>query len=152
MKTILILALLAASLTASSQWKFTGNKAVTGGLFVLAGSSKGFNETLMFHYSEFQDAFPGANRQWFDPSVSWRNKYQNGDPLQGAKFPGSTTVFVAFTDQYHLNNMIHRLSITSAMVIKLGEKQKWWCYVIDFAYYTLCYQAGFAASYYPFKK
>lgn len=41
--------------------------------------------------------------KWFiDPKVSWRNKYKNGDPSQGPKFPFSTTLLCFITDAWHL--------------------------------------------------
>ena len=45
--------------------------------------------------------------KWFiDPKVSWRNKYKNEDPSQGANFPFSTTVLCAITDLWHLTKNI----------------------------------------------
>lgn len=148
---LLVLVLLLFPLFSIGQWKLTENKAITGGLVVVGGAAKGFNETLMFHYKSFERAFPNANRQWFDPRVSWKNKYEDRDRTKGAAFPLSTTVLVGFTDQYHLNNLVHHAAITSALIIKIGEKQKFKYYLLDFMYYTICYQLGFAATYYTFK-
>jgi hypothetical protein len=135
------------------KWKMTGNRWLTGGLIVLAGASKGFNETLMFHWKEFRRQHPNANAQWLNPAISWRNKYQDGDPEAGAKFPLSTSVLVLFTDQYHLNTFINRAAWTSTIVIKIGEGKKTFKhYVYDFLYYTVCHQIGFAAMYYPYSK
>ena len=39
-------------------------------------------------------------RQFHDID-SWRNKWKNGDPKQGEKFPFSSTIFVLFTDRWH---------------------------------------------------
>jgi hypothetical protein len=56
------------------------------------------------------------------------------------------------TDQYHLNNLIHRASMTAALVIKIGEgKRKFKQYVFDALYYTAAYQLGFGGVYYYFK-
>lgn len=137
---------------APEKWRMTGNCWVTGGLVFLAGASKGFNETLMFHWKSFRHAFPEANPRWFNPDESWRNKYKNGDPNAGAKFPLSTSALVMFTDQYHLNTFINRVAWTSTIVIKIGEGRKpLKHYLMDFVYYTFCHQAGFALTYYPFK-
>ncbi len=119
---------------------------------IVAGSAKGLNETLQFHPDRFFKAFPAASRQWFDPAVSWKNKYKNGDPALGPRFPGSTNMLVAFTDQYHLNNMIFRGAITAAIILKIGHKQKLTHYILDAIYYSACYQGGFALTYYTFKK
>jgi hypothetical protein len=135
-----------------SKWKLDKNKYLTGGLIVLSGAAKGFNESLQFHWKSFKKTFPDANPNWFNPAVSWRNKYEGGDPNAGAKFPLSTSVLVMFTDQYHLNNFINRGALTAAIVIKLGDKKRrFGYYVKDFIFYTACYQAGWAATYLPFK-
>ena len=84
----LVIALLLFGLTAQAQinpersfkWHMDKNKYETGGLLFLAGASKGFNETLLFHWKAFRHTFPKANSAWFNPNVSWTNKYKNGDP------------------------------------------------------------------------
>ena len=138
---------------AATKWKLTSNHLWTGGLVFLAGAAKGFNETLQFHWKEFHRQFPGANPQWFNPMVSWKNKYRNGDPDAGPRYFLSTSALIMFTDQYHLNNFINKTAWGSAIVIKIGEKRKpFKQYLLDFLYYGLCHQAGFAATYYPFSK
>lgn len=133
------------------KWKMDKNKIITGSLVFVGGAAKGFNETLQFNYKIFEKTFPGANKQWFDPKVSWRNKYEEGNPDNGPKFFLSTSVLVMFTDQYHLNNFIQRTAIMSAIVIKIGEgKRPLKHYLLDLAYYSACYTAGFATLYYPF--
>jgi hypothetical protein len=133
------------------KWKIDKNKIITGSLVLVAGASKGFNETLQFNYKIFEKTFPGANKQWFDPKVSWRNKYEGGNPDNGPKSFLSTSVLVMFTDQYHLNNFIQKSALTAALVIKIGEgKKPFKHYVFDLLWYTACYQSGFAATYYPF--
>lgn len=133
------------------KWRIDKNKIITGSLVLVAGSAKGFNETLQFNYRMFEKAFPGANKQWFDPKVSWRNKYEGGNPDNGPKFFLSTSMLVMFTDQYHLNNFIHKAALMSALVIKLGDgKKPLKHYIFDLMFYSACYQTGFAATYYPF--
>lgn len=132
-------------------WKLDKNKIITGSLVFVAGSAKGFNETLQFNYPIFENTFPGANDQWFNPKISWRNKYEGHNPDNGPRFFLSTSVLVMLTDQYHLNNFIHKSALTSALVIKIGEgKRPWKHYLLDLAFYSACYQAGFSALYYPF--
>lgn len=133
------------------KWKIDKNKILTGGLVFVGGAAKGFNETLQFNYKIFEKTFPGANKQWFDPKVSWRNKYEGGNPDNGPKYFLSTSLLVMFTDQYHLNNFIQRMALMSAIVLKIGEgKKPFRHYLLDLAYYSACYTAGFAATYYPF--
>lgn len=54
--------------------------------------------------------------QWWNGVDSWKNKYENNDPLQGAKFFGSTNMFVFTTDAPHAANMISNLSGEMAKV------------------------------------
>jgi GR25 family glycosyltransferase involved in LPS biosynthesis len=136
----------------ANRWKLSNNKLITGGLLVLSGAAKGFNETLEFNWHGFAAVFPKANPKWFYPQQSFKNKYKDGDRTKGEKFPLSSSVLVMLTDQYHLNNFIHRGAITAALVVKIGEgKKPFLHYVIDVLYYTLCYQAGFGGVYYYFK-
>ena len=62
------------------KWRIDRNKWITGSLVFTAGASKGFNETLLFHWKAFRHRFPNANAQWFNPNISWRNKYKDGAP------------------------------------------------------------------------
>lgn len=134
------------------RWRLDRNKLWTGSLVFVAGAAKGFNESLQFNYHGFEKIFPQANDQWFYPTLSFRNKYKDGDPAKGPRFPGATSVFVMFTDQYHLNNFIQRAAITGAIVVKIGEgKRPFRHYLFDAIYYTACYQAGFHAIYSPIR-
>jgi len=136
-----------------SHWKMDKNKVITGGLVFMAGASKGFNETLMFHWDAVHQRFPNANPNWYNPEVSWKNKYRDGDPTNGAKFPLSTTMLVATTDQYHLNNFINKTAWISTIMIKMSEPRKSFKhYFLDMLYYTACHQMGFALTYYTFTK
>lgn len=136
----------------SKRWRLTGNKMITGGLLFTAGAAKGFNEGLQFNWNGFHSIFPKANPQWFWPTYSFKNKYKDGDPAKGPKFPFSTSLLVMVTDQYHLNNFIQRAAITGALVIKIGEgKKPLRHYLFDILYYTVCYQAGFHAIYTPIR-
>lgn len=155
MKLTVILMLVSMHLCAQQtdppKWKLNRNKIITGSLFFVSGSAKGFNETLQFNYRIFEKTFPGANDQWFDPKKSWRNKYEGGNPDNGANFFLSTSVFVMVTDQYHLNNFIQRAGIVTAIALKFGEDKKpFKHYLLDALFYALCYQAGFSLLYYPF--
>lgn len=136
----------------ANRWKLNGNRILTGGLVMLSGAAKGFNETLEFNWHGFAAVFPKANPKWFWPQKSYLNKYKDGDPSKGAKFPLSTSVLVFATDQYHLNNLIHKATMTAALVIKIGEgKKPFKQYLFDALYYTACYQVGFGSVYYYFK-
>src|SRR5438874_5424588 len=137
----------------ASHWKMDHTKWLTGGLVFIAGASKGFNETLQFHWPRFQHKFPRANAWWFNPKQSWKNKYKNRDSSQGPSFFLSKSVLIMCTDQYHLNNFINRGAWVTAIVLKIGEgKKSFKQYLFDFLYYSICHQLGFSITYYPFVK
>src|SRR6476619_5523865 len=94
--------------TVEMHWKMNTNKLETGAIIFVAGFTKGFNETLVFHWKAFHSCFPHLNKQWFNPALSWKNKYKDGIPSYGPKYPLSTSILVMGTDQYHLNNFINR--------------------------------------------
>lgn len=67
-------------------------------LFV-AGIFKAIIDTLQFHFET--SIFKNFNQKWWNPSISWKNKWKNGDPKQGERFLGSSTIFVSLTDAWH---------------------------------------------------
>lgn len=118
------------------------------GLSFLSGASKGLNETLSHHYDRFEYKYPGANPYYWNPSLSWTNKYKNNDPKLGEKFLGSSTIFVFTTDAYHLTNTIHKNTLFAAgITIGIGERRPWWHYALDAGISMLSYSAGFHAVY-----
>jgi len=85
-------------------------------LLILAGIGKAIMDTLQFHFpvSIFSKYW---KNKWLDPSISWRNKYKNNDPLQGEAFPGSTTIFVFVTDCWHFAQFVFLRSILAVVVV-----------------------------------
>jgi hypothetical protein len=70
-------------------------------LWGMAGMADGVAETLQFHYSAFAQKCSSCTDQYWNPEVSWNNKYADSEePRQ--RFIGSTTVLVWMTDAYHL--------------------------------------------------
>lgn len=74
-------------------WGYLRPLALSFSILVVIGMADGFRDTLQFHYSSSRVA-RWDNPEYYNPNISWRNKYKNGDPAQGEKFWGSTTVFV----------------------------------------------------------
>ncbi len=68
----------------------------------VAASFNAAMDVVSFHYSTSK--FAKLNNQYFDPSVSWKNKYIDGEPSKGRKkwFFGLINKPVAFTDFWHL--------------------------------------------------
>jgi hypothetical protein len=50
--------------------------------------------------------FKGLNDKWFNPALSWKNKWKNGIAKQGERFLGSSTIFAFLTDFWHLSKFL----------------------------------------------
>lgn len=122
-------------------------------LFFIAGMFDGTAETLKWHPSGFFHVFRNANPAYWDTAISWKNKYKNGDPAQGAKFWLSTTALVAFTDGYHLARLIkNNLTFLAAMcffavALIAGSPVLWYHFPVAFALCYLAYTVGFSVVY-----
>lgn len=57
------------------------------------------------------------NQTWLKPSLSWRNKWKDGDKSQGERFFGSSTFLVWITDFWHLAKMLMLVGIGFAIVM-----------------------------------
>jgi len=90
--------------------------AFTSGLF------DGFGDELAHHYSQ---TIPGRNNwpeRWWNPGESWKNKYWHGDPLNGEKFPFSSTAMVHFTDAWHLAKFMEWNFIDISLITHTSAK------------------------------
>lgn len=56
------------------------------------------------------------NQTFWNPYMSWVNKWKNNDPTQGPKFFGSTTFLVFLTDSWHLFKMLFLSSIIGSIM------------------------------------
>lgn len=72
---------------------------------MIAGLSRSLVHTLQHHYGQFVKAFNITNHQWWNPGISWENKYKkneygefirdkNGDLIRNGKL-------VQFSDAFH---------------------------------------------------
>jgi hypothetical protein len=82
----------------------------------VSGMAFGVHELANDKPHKIQAAFPSADMQWWDKSVSWQNKWRNGDPNQGERFFGSSTAFVGVTDADHCFGQIHTIGLTYTAV------------------------------------
>lgn len=111
-----------------------------------AGMADGGAESLKWHY-DVVDAKYNLSDAYWNPKVSYLNKYAGGVSSNGPRFPGSTTYLVWTTDGYHALRAVRNVSIVAAIVIHPKKKKKWWKYVIEGASYYATYNAGFYLSY-----
>lgn len=78
---------------------------------------------------------------WYNPKESWRLKWKNGDPAQGERFPGSSTVFVFVTDFWHFAKWVMLKAIFAAMALALYGV--WWQRVVAFVVLHGVFSVGF---------
>jgi hypothetical protein len=98
-----------------------------------------------------------VNDQFWNPALSWQNKYKNGDCNQGAKFAGSTDIFAFTTDAYHLLRTTKRTigGLTLAYYVNeschyqktVTKRQMWKRTLKDFAILTAIRCVGFNLTY-----
>lgn len=116
----------------------------------ISGTSNGLNQTINHHYSRFKHRFPNANDKYWNPDMSWCNKYKSCDKSKGEAFFTSTTFLVWTTDANHLTNTISRHSLfASGLIIGLNKehRKKWWQYGVDVGLSFIAYTAGFHLTY-----
>lgn len=114
----------------------------------IAGFAEGTMDAISFHYDSFQKVHPNANPQFWNPQLSWENKWYNGDTKQGEKFLGSSTFLVWTTDGWHGLKAVNRLATFGATItIVIGDKKKWTYYAKEILISYVSNRAGFYTSY-----
>jgi len=114
-------------------------------LAFVSGMLYGTHETVVHHPHRIPSSW---DRQWWDASVSWRNKYAGGDPRNGERFWMSTTALVWATDAKHLFGTTHRATLfASGVTITLGEKRPVWHYLVDAGLSFVAFGVGFHTIY-----
>ena len=147
MKARLTAIILLSSLTATAQinWK---REIAPMACFFVAGALEGQAETLKWHPEEFAKALPGADITWWNPELSWPNKYKNGDPQQGPAYFGSTTFLAWTTDGYHATRTLKNVTGLVGILLTPDMKgQRWYIYLAKAALYSISYSAGFHLTY-----
>ena len=101
---------------------------------ILAGVCKAVKDTLQFHYGN--SIFSKLNPQYWNADVSWKNKYK--EDLKTPKFCGSTTVFVMFTDAWHLFDMLNTFLLFFACFFAvLSDIKAWAIYLSIFILFVV---------------
>lgn len=124
-------------------------------IIALIGIAKGINDTLQFHYSD--SVFSKLNPLFWNPSVSWKNKYVDADNGNlKPRFLGANTFLVSLTDAWHLFELI-RNNLTALLPLSVfyffgGTEFAWYWYFIAFILLRISYQSGFYIFYRDSKK
>lgn len=94
---------------------------IIGLLIIIAGISNAIMDTLQFRYnSSVFSALSKKWQNWFNPKLSWKNKWKNKDPKQGPAFLFSTTMLVFLTDAWHFFQMIVLTSLQIAIALLIA--------------------------------
>jgi hypothetical protein len=109
-------------------------------LLFIAGVSKAIMDKINFHFSE--SVFMRLNGQFWNPVLSWMNKWKDGMKDRGEKFFGSSRFFVSFTDAWHLFQMIYGVTSASGFVL-LGIFSSWWMAVIGYVFHRIVFEIFF---------
>lgn len=72
-------------------------------------------DTLQFHWYKFRWK-KQVNYQYWNPAVSWENKYINSNPKDGFKYKTPWGFMANFLDAWHLFKMIMIISLALAVV------------------------------------
>lgn len=91
-------------------------------IYCLAPIMQAQRDTITFHL--YKSIWKG--RTDLDPNNSYKNKWKNGDVKQGEKFPGSSTIFVLFTDRWHLVDSIQLSCFQFIIAYYQPYLPKWW--------------------------
>jgi len=123
-----------------------------GFLFIVfAGLSEGIMDTLQFHYSN-SNFYHLKNKTFWDPEISWRNKYKNGDPTEGPKFLFSTNLFVGLTDGWHLFKLLRTFFIFAGIFFIFMNCESTFNCLVDVIISRVLFGVSFSLSYdYLFK-
>jgi len=104
-------------------YHFSKNEIIGMPLMSLSAYYKATREAI--NYRGF-----GKGEMFWDINTSWKNKYKNWDKGDTrAKFPGSKTVLVMFTDGNHLMGAANTLTLTVGSYFVLSDfKSEWRMY------------------------
>lgn len=84
--------------------------------------------------------FRNLNPKFFNPDVSWVNKYKDDNPLEGEKFFGSTTFLVWLTDFWHLLKFIKMNCVWIALSVASGT---WWVYFVGMVFHGVVFELSY---------
>ena len=112
---------------------------------MISAVCKAIMDTLQFHYE--QSIFANDKSEFWNPLISWKNKWKNGDKLQGEKFLFSSTIFVWTTDAWHFFQSIMLTSFFLALVIALFFTPAYPLTFINVFLFTLIFKVTFSLTF-----
>jgi len=98
----------------------------------LAAICNAVMDVLAFKYK--YSIFSLRDQHYWNPSISWRNKYEDKKMSNGPAFFGSTTFLVFTTDAWHLFQFLSNsfIVISMILIVNIFYTPIWWQDVILF--------------------
>jgi len=109
---------------------------------IAAGLAEGWMDWLQFRLPLNPDHRLSAHPFW-DPSVSWKSKWKDGDYIKGERFPLSSTMLVFLTDGWHLMKWIRNRCLDVSIGLVLACSINWWQVLLALVVFRLLYWFGF---------
>lgn len=110
---------------------------------ILASIMNAVMDKIQFHWSKsvFSKIKNKKILAWANPDGSWRNKWKNGNPDEGERFLGSSTVFVRFTDLWHFSQSFMFACFMAAIVLYSNYFSLW--VIVDFIILRILFSGVF---------
>ena len=111
-------------------------------LFIYCGVCNAIIDKLQFHFKRSIFNSWWFTEQWWNPKISWKNKYC--EDLKTVKFWGAKTVFVWLTDAWHYieNAMICGfICAVLPYVVIIDLHNIWLCFLVNFLIYRFLFAA-----------
>lgn len=121
------------------------------GLMAASGIAKGYNQAVLHHYYK-------RGNQFWDKTISWKNKYKSFPEDQRAAFIGSKGVLVFLTDGQHLTSMLNTTFLIGGTGLlawdmknelkQIPKRQRWlyvllWKVIVPFGIRTIAFETTF---------
>jgi hypothetical protein len=115
--------------------------------WILAAICNAVMDILAFKYK--YSIFSSWNPNYWNPSISWRNKYKNRKVSNGPAFFGSTTFLVFTTDAWHLFQFFSNSFIVVSIILTVHVycTPTWWQNIVLFIVFKIAWGAPFELFY-----
>lgn len=120
MRLLVLLLFITHAATAQKKWTaISRNDILIYSFMTVSGAADGVNQAIIHHEL-------GRGNRFWDYAKSWKNKYKDFDAGdERAAFFGSKSIFVGFTDAFHLTRMIDRGCTLAAISFSAGELKQY---------------------------
>jgi hypothetical protein len=118
-------------------------------LLIVSAIAEAIMDKLQFHFDD--SVFHRLRwNKWWDPTISWMNKWKRGDPSNGEAFPGSSTVFCFVTDAWHFFQFIQLRSLigsvilfSTTVIMSFIDWRDWVKYIIAYVVLSIIFSGTF---------